>query len=849
MPALGPGATLGPYKILEAIGAGGMGTVYKARDTRLNRVVAIKVAQAEFTDRFAREARSIAALNHPNICQLYDVGPNYLVMEFVEGAPIAAPDSPRKLLDYAMQIADGMAAAHAAGLVHRDLKPDNILVTREGRVKILDFGLAKAVVQQRPDDATRTIGITDPGTTIGTVAYMSPEQARGEQSLGPQSDQFSLGLILYEMAAGKRAFTRASFAETMTAIIREEPEPLPASTPAPLKWVIARLLSKDASDRYDSSRDLYRELKHARERQSESVPAAASSVRAPKRQWLAWAMLGVGLAGGVAVSWLLTSRSAGPAVSNLKFTPLSRDEATEREPAWSPDGKTLAYSASVEGRLQIFTREIGSGEAAQITRGNQSATRPFWSPDGRTVYFQSEDAIWAVSATGGSAEKIIDQAVPGAVLPDGKTFFFFRDIRAFVGSPDGDVRQLPLPSEIYSAGRPVFVGSSPDGKRVALAAASGLWIVPYDSGEPVHYAIEGIGGGDWMPDNRRLLLVRREGDGSRMVMLDARDGSTRPIYSSPSPALTPTVSPDGKKIAYVEGRAEWNLMEISVPEGRVSTLLAGGGVAWYPAWAPSGTHYLFATNRSGKWAIDDASVTEGFSRRLVEVPEALALRNVSWAPDGARFTFQLNREERETTMLANATGGRIAPLDPNAPGPTAEAVWSPDGQWIVYLRPIPPAATGAVPTAHIAKIRPGSSGEPEILATYSIAKRNEWREPLAWSPTGEWIAAHSLSGLYLMSPDYKNERKISSRSFGDRVAFSKDGRQVFGLFRNSGREGAQWQLFAMDVATGAEKMIAGIDLPVTTDDARGLSLHPDGKRLATSIAKWPFDIWMIEGFE
>jgi eukaryotic-like serine/threonine-protein kinase len=213
-------------------------------------------SQQQFSERFARDARAIAALKHPSVCQLYDVGPNYLVMEFVDGSSIYAPDTSRKLLDLAVQVADGMAAAHTAGIVHRDLKPDNILVTVEGRVKILDFGLAKAIQQEKPEDQTATVALTDAGTTVGTVAYMSPEQARGEENLGAQSDQFAFGLILYEMLGGKRAFVRGSRAETMTAIIREEPEPLPASTPAPLKWVVSRLLAKDAVDRYDSTRDL-----------------------------------------------------------------------------------------------------------------------------------------------------------------------------------------------------------------------------------------------------------------------------------------------------------------------------------------------------------------------------------------------------------------------------------------------------------------------------------------------------------------------------------------------------------------------------------------------------------------
>ena len=194
---LSVGDKLGPYEILAPIGAGGMGEVYRALDTRLGRTVAIKVSQEKFSDRFEREARAVAALNHPNICTLYDVGPNYLVMEFVEGSPVTAADNLRKLLDIAVQMADGMAAAHGAGIIHRDLKPDNIFLTHEGRVKILDFGLAKGSAGDvRPDDATRTLAVTAPGAIVGTVAYMSPEQARGGADLTAQSDQFSFGLVL-----------------------------------------------------------------------------------------------------------------------------------------------------------------------------------------------------------------------------------------------------------------------------------------------------------------------------------------------------------------------------------------------------------------------------------------------------------------------------------------------------------------------------------------------------------------------------------------------------------------------------------------------------------------------------
>jgi eukaryotic-like serine/threonine-protein kinase len=293
--AISPGDKLGPYEVLSLLGEGGMGQVWKARDTRLDRIVAIKTSADRFSERFAREARAVASLNHPNICQLYDVGPDYLVMEFVEGQAISPPDSPRKLLDIAVQISEGLAAAHAAGIIHRDLKPDNILITRDGRVKILDFGLAKIAQQElSPEDATQqlTAHITDPGMTMGTIAYMSPEQARGQQNLTAQSDQFSLGLVLYELAARKKAFQRGSAAEIMTAIIREDAPPLPASLPAPFRWIAERLLHKEPNERYDSTRDLYRELRQVRDRLSESVSAVQTAEPHPsRRNWFEGALL------------------------------------------------------------------------------------------------------------------------------------------------------------------------------------------------------------------------------------------------------------------------------------------------------------------------------------------------------------------------------------------------------------------------------------------------------------------------------------------------------------------------------------------------------------------------------
>lgn len=250
--------------------------MWKARDTRLERLVAIKFSQEQFSARFEREARAIAALNHPNIAQIYDIGDNYIVMEFVDGEPLKRVDNVRKLLDVAVQIADGLTAAHAAGFVHRDPKPDNIVLTKTGRVKILDFGLAKqqdsAEVREAPaSEVTRTLVITDPGQIVGTAPYMSPEQALGLE-LDGRSDQFSFGLILYELATGKWAFQRNSAPETLTAIIRENADALPPAVHTPLRWTIERCLRKDPAERYAHTRDLYLELRTIMDRVSDTLP-------------------------------------------------------------------------------------------------------------------------------------------------------------------------------------------------------------------------------------------------------------------------------------------------------------------------------------------------------------------------------------------------------------------------------------------------------------------------------------------------------------------------------------------------------------------------------------------------
>src|ERR1700676_3991186 len=251
---LSAGQKLGPYEILAPIGAGGMGEVYKARDTRLDRIVAIKVSKTEFSERFEREARAVAALNHPHICQLYDVGPNYLVMEYVEGALLKGPLPLEQALKYAVQICDALDAAHKKNITHRDLKPTNILITTQG-IKLLDFGLAKVGPVVRSDEATMTMALTGKGQILGTLLYMSPEQINGEEA-DARSDIFSFGLVLYEMLTGQRAFEGSTPASVMAAILERPAPSVSQVAPPALDRVLKRCLEKDPEDRWQTARDL-----------------------------------------------------------------------------------------------------------------------------------------------------------------------------------------------------------------------------------------------------------------------------------------------------------------------------------------------------------------------------------------------------------------------------------------------------------------------------------------------------------------------------------------------------------------------------------------------------------------
>ena len=452
------GQQFGAYQLDELLGAGGMGEVYRARDTRLNRTVAIKVlphdkvADPDSERRFLQEARAVSALNHPHIVTLHDIvheaGIDFLVMEYVPGKSldrlIPAKGLPRiEPLGYAQQMAGALAAAHAAGIVHRDIKPANVIVTPEGDVKILDFGLAKLVERGLEDPGaetrTRAASLTEPGVVMGTTAYMSPEQASGRE-LDHRTDLFSLGVVLYEMLSGRRPFRGASRVETMNATINSAAPPL--SQPRELEDILEKALAKDPRDRYQHAGDLGLDLRRFLQRPLEAPHATPGTGRDRRVPWIVAAVLLLALpvawwAGRRAVSMPETASSEA-----ISITPLTTNLGYNGEATIAPDSQTIAYVSDRTGRFDIFLRQIGTGADIALTRDQGDNIQPAFSPDGRQIAFVSSRAsgsgifypgfdnpmtggdIWVMPALGGIPRRIVkDGNFPSWSRTERRLFF------------------------------------------------------------------------------------------------------------------------------------------------------------------------------------------------------------------------------------------------------------------------------------------------------------------------------------------------------------------------------------------------------------------------------------------
>ncbi len=491
---LKPGDTLGNYKIEASIGKGGMGEVFRATDTRLNRPVAIKVSHKEFNERFEREAKAISALNHPNVCTLYDVGPNYLVMEFVEGETLSqriakGPLPLDKTLEYAGQITDALAAAHAKGIIHRDLKPGNIIITPNG-AKVLDFGLAKlsqiglAGATQSSEVVTMTEPITGAGSIVGTLHYMSPEQVESKE-VDERSDIFAFGAVLYEMITGQRAFDGDSKAAIMAAVMKDQPasvRQLRPDAPRSLDRLVKKCLEKKPDDRWQTARDLKptiemidldavsgSSLSAANPTGSPSSGSASGIQAVPQKNWMLPAVGALAVIAIAVMGWMLwsspgTTDTAGqPTPQVLQFEIGTEDGASlTTTPTISPDGRRVAFIAtSVDGQTQLWVRTLETMQSRPLDGTEGAKGFPFWSWDSRYLVFSNGRQVSKIEATGGPPQTLFESA--GAVVSG----FWTEDDRvvlAFVGT---GIVEVPAaggaPTELLNSG--VFPSLLPDGRH------------------------------------------------------------------------------------------------------------------------------------------------------------------------------------------------------------------------------------------------------------------------------------------------------------------------------------------------------------------------------------------------
>jgi Tol biopolymer transport system component/predicted Ser/Thr protein kinase len=782
------GTKLGPYEILALVGAGGMGEVWKARDTRLGRLVAIKTSDTRFSDRFEREARAIAALNHPHVCSLYDVGPDYLVMEYVEGEPLRGPVPPAQAIALAEQILDALDAAHRRGIIHRDLKPENILLTRNG-VKVLDFGIAK--IERSVGAAADTelvsplTGQTVEGSVVGTLPYMSPEQIEGGAA-DARSDLFAFGVVLYELLAGRRPFAGETRTGLLASILKEQPRPLSELEPAPppgLAAIVQTCLEKDPEKRWQSAREIRHALTWLTAQQP--VPIRARSALPWQALAAVLALIAVGLGG-----WASWPAAQNPVSYFEVATPAGVGGANEM--SLSPDGRQLAFN----GNESLWVRDLGALEWRRL-RGTEGGVTPFWSPDGRYLGFSvgrqvkkvtvaggppetlatlPNDAsgfgswnrngdllvgswgggaggpIWKVPENGGPAMPVTEVDLAAGefhhtwptFLADGAHFLYFRsgpeEIQGvYVGSlgvePGKQARQRLLPSAVpavYARGYIVFMRASTlmaqrfDDRRLQLEGAP----VPVAENVAITWFLTGL-----FSASEGGALAYREAPprGQYQLTWFDRQGQMLDTLGPPGTDTSIAVSPDGQRAVVKDSPygLPGDLWTIDLASGRRTRLTFQQDVYSPGVWSPDGARIAYAAGRLGDTLFTKAASGLGDAQELLR--EAGVRHFVTgWSRDGR---FLLYHTENAPNTGYDQWSVRLEDGKPTLLLGERVNEWagvlSPNMRWLAYVS----LETGN-PEVYVRPFRVSEAGEPALGDGKWQVSRNGGSWPL-WRADNE----------------------------------------------------------------------------------------------------------------
>ena len=880
------------YKILEKLGEGGMGEVYKAQDTKLDRFVALKFLPSQMTAseddkaRFIQEAKAASSMNHPNVCTIHDIqeheGQLFIVMEYVEGKTLKDKKdslSEKQILEIGIQVAEGLAAAHEKGIVHRDIKPDNIMIRKDGIVQIMDFGLAKLYSSK---DISR---LTKAGTTLGTIGYMSPEQIQG-QDVDHRTDIFSLGVVLYELFAGQSPFKGMHEAALVYEIVNTDVPPISEVKPeidTELDRLILECLEKDPMDRCQSAAELARNLRRLKRistgsRTASRIQQAIPVAKERKQQIKKWKMTSIALAvlcaAAIAVMfYFITLPEPGNDLTSYKYTPFETDGVT-KEGAWAPDGKSIVFTKYYEGTWQLLMRSIDNPRSKLLstTESKDGFFNIFWGPDGNNIYFIEDYRLKNIGLAGGNPKTIFKYVLLAACIsPDNKTLVYWtkasfvdstfsNNWSLFISSPDGNKTKAYNPDPFKSSFdySPDYIRFSPDGSKIALGIITGqgseFWILPWPDGPDAKpYQIfkdikwkNGLPKFEWLTDSKNFVLAV---DGNLWIA-NTDNGKMRKVTESVLNENLAAISPDHKRLLIEESNANYDIVMLPFDGSPLKRVKATSVDEYSATVSSDGKLMSYITNKTGNeeiWLMDEAGneypvvTNANFPDSTISTFPAAEI-----SPEGKHIAFFRvggGKSLREL-WVSNSEGGKPVPIV--AAGKIALGFcWSPDGNslYVSYI---------SNNNRH-QEIIPLGNGKVINLPDSAVTSADP-----VWSPNGKWIAfpkfpnsEYATGRILLLSPDGKKSKSIISPVSPYLVDYNLMWSRNSKLLYIASSTEKESRLDVIDIETGKSRKIASYGFDVTLGYEQTqcsiASISRDGKGLIVSAKFANGSLYILDG--